>query len=87
MGFNGSSLEIYIVSGYQKNGNGWMMDHHLHLGISPPRDLNYHVQHSLLVIGIKGNVVERRKHDSILLNVDTVLQGVGSTNLPDGITT
>lgn len=63
------------------------MDGHLHLGISPPGDLHYHVQHSLLVIGIKRNVVERGYHDSILLNVDTVLQSIGSTNLPDGITT
>ena len=63
------------------------MDHHLHLGISPPRDLNYHVQHSLLVIGIKRNVMERGYHDSILINVDAVVQGIGSTNLPDGIAT
>ena len=63
------------------------MDHHLHFGICPPRDLNYHVQHSLLVVGIKRNVVEWRYHDSILLNVDAVLQGIRSTNLPDGITT
>lgn len=63
------------------------MDHHLHFGISPPMDLNYHVQHSLLVIGIKRNVVERGYHDAILLNLDAVLQGIRSTNLPDSITT
>lgn len=49
------------------------MDHRLHFDISPPRDLNYHVQHSLLVIGIKRNVMERGYHDSILLNVGAVL--------------
>ena len=63
------------------------MSRYLHLGISPPRDLHYHVQHRLLVIGIEGNVVERGDHNSVLLNVDAVLQSIGSTNLPDSIGT
>lgn len=58
------------------------MSRYLHLGISPPRDLDYHIQHRLLVIGIEWNIVERGDHNSILLNVDAVLQGIGSTNLP-----
>lgn len=64
-----------------------VMSRYLHLGISPPRDLHYHIQHRLLVIGIEGNVVERGDHNSVLLNVDAVLQGIGSTNLPGGIGT
>lgn len=58
------------------------MSGYLQLGISPPRDLDYHIQHRLLVIGIEWNIVERGDHNSILLNVDAVLQGIGSTNLP-----
>ena len=64
-----------------------VMSRYLHLGISPPRDLDYHIQHRLLVIGIEWNVVERGDHNSILLNVDAVLQGIGSTNLPCGVGT
>lgn len=31
--------------------------------------------------------MERGDHDSVLLNVDAVLQGIGSTNLPCGVDT
>ena len=49
-------------------------------GIGPARDLDDHVQDSLLLIGVQGNVVERRDGDAILLDECAVFQGVRSTN-------
>lgn len=53
----------------------------LKLSIGPPRNLNNHVQDGLLLIGIEGNIVEGGDGNAILLDVDTVLQGVWSSNL------
>ena len=55
------------------------------LGVGPSRDLDDHVQDGLLGVGIGGDVVEGRDGDAILLDVDTVLQGVGSADLADGV--
>lgn len=54
------------------------------LGIGPTRDLHHHVQDCLLVVCVEGNVVEGRDELAILLNVDAVLEGVGSTDLAGG---
>lgn len=54
---------------------------YLKLSIGPPRNLNNHVQDGLLLIGIEGNIVEGGDGNAILLDVDTVLQGVWSSNL------
>lgn len=58
---------------------------HLKLGIGPARNLNNHVEDGLLLVGVERNVVEGRDGNAILLDVDAVLQGVGSTNLAEGI--
>src|SRR5258706_502169 len=64
---------------------------HLKLAIGPSGDLNYHVQDSLLLIGIQRNVVEGRDWNSILLNGNDNMQkdgliekrqSIGRRNLP-----
>lgn len=57
----------------------------LKLAIGPSWDLNDHVQDSLLLVGVQWDIVERRDWLSILLDVNTVLQGVWSTNLADRV--
>jgi hypothetical protein len=57
----------------------------LKLSVGPSRNLNDHVQDSLLLVGVERNIVERRDGLSILLDVDSVLEGVGSRNLADGV--
>jgi hypothetical protein len=54
---------------------------HLHLSIGPSWHLNNHVEDGLLLVGIKGNVVEGRARNAVLLDVDAVLEGVGSADL------
>lgn len=54
---------------------------YLLLRIGPPRDLDDHVEHRLLLIGVQRDVVEGRAGHAILLDVDAVLERVGSTNL------
>jgi len=49
---------------------------YLLLSIRPPRDLNDHVQHRLLLIGIQRDIVPRRHRHAILLDVDAVLERV-----------
>lgn len=58
---------------------------HLHLRIGPSWDLHDHIEHRLLLIGIQGDIVERRQRHSIFLDEDAVLQGVGRTVLADGV--
>lgn len=58
---------------------------YLLLGVGPAGDLNDHVEDGLLLVGIEGNVVEGRDGLAILLNVNTVLQGVGLADLSDGV--
>jgi hypothetical protein len=58
---------------------------YLLLGVGPAGDLNDHVKDGLLLIGIERNVVEGRNGLTILLNVDAVLQGVGSADLANGV--
>jgi hypothetical protein len=49
--------------------------------IGPSWDLNDHVQDSLLLVGIEGDVVEGGDWNTILLDVDAVLQSVRSGDL------
>ena len=58
---------------------------YLLLGVGPAGDLNDHVEDGLLLVGIEGDVVEGRDGLAILLNVNTVLQGVGLADLADGV--
>lgn len=58
---------------------------YLELGIGPSRNLNNHVQDGLLLVGIERDVVEGRDGDAILLDVDAVLESVGSRNLADAV--
>ena len=58
---------------------------YLELGIGPSRNLNNHVQDGLLLVGVEGDIVEGRHGLAILLDVDSVLEGVGSRNLADGV--
>ena len=58
---------------------------YLLLGVGPARNLNNHVQNVLLLIGIQGNIVERRDRHAIPLDVHTVLEGVGGADFADGI--
>ena len=52
-------------------------DSYLLLGVGPARDLDNHVQNGLLVIGVKGDIVEGGDRNAILLDVYPVFQGVG----------
>ena len=58
---------------------------HLLLGVGPAGDLNDHVEDGLLGIGVERDIVEGRDGDAILLDVDAVLQGVGSADLADAV--
>lgn len=58
---------------------------YLLLGVGPAGNLNDHVEDGLLGIGIERDIVEGRDGDAILLDVDAVLQGVGSANLADAV--
>lgn len=58
---------------------------HFELSIGPSRDLDNHVEDSLVLIGKQGDVVEERDGDAILLNVYSVLESVGSSHLADRV--
>lgn len=58
---------------------------YLKLSVGPSRNLDDHVQDVLLLVGVERNIVERRDGLAILLDVDAMLEGVGSRNLADGI--
>jgi len=55
------------------------------LGIGPARDLNNHVEHRLLGVGVEGDVMEGRDGHTVLLDVHAVLKGVGSSHLAEGV--
>lgn len=57
----------------------------LELGVGPAGDLNDHVEDGLLLVGVQGDVVEGGDGDAILLDVDAVLEGVGSRDLAGGV--
>lgn len=66
----------------------WRADNpkaHLKLGIGPARNLHDHVQDGLLGIGVQRNVVKGGDGDAILLDVHPVLEGVGGSDLADGV--
>ena len=54
---------------------------YLHLAIGPARDLNDHVQDGLLLVGVEGDIVERRDGHAILLDINAVLQRIGARDL------
>ncbi|KAI6770200.1 hypothetical protein HG530_004829 [Fusarium avenaceum] len=58
---------------------------YLKLSIGPSRNLDNHVQDVLLLVGVERNIVEGGDGLAILLDVNTVLEGVGSRNLADGV--
>lgn len=58
---------------------------YLLLGVGPARNLNDHVQDGLLLVGVEGDVVEGGDGLAILLDEDTVLEGVRSTDGADGV--
>ena len=58
---------------------------YLLLSVGPTRNLNNHVQNSLLLVGVQRNIVEGRDGHAILLDVHTVLESVGGTDFADGI--
>jgi hypothetical protein len=58
---------------------------HLHLGIGPAGHLNNHVEDGLLLVGEQRDVVPWRDELAVLLNVDTVLEGVGGANAAGGV--
>lgn len=58
---------------------------YLELGVGPSRDLNNHVEDGLLLVGIEGDIVEGRDGNAILLQVDTVFQGVRRSNLANAV--
>ena len=58
---------------------------YLKLSIGPSGNLDNHVQDGLLLVGIEGNIVEGRDGHAILLDVDAVLEGVGSRDLADAV--
>jgi hypothetical protein len=56
---------------------------YLQLGIGPPRDLNDHVQHRLLLIRIQRDIVERGHWLSIFLDEGAELESVWGTDFAD----
>ena len=60
-----------------------MKPSHLLLSIGPAWDLNDHVQHGLLLIGVERDVMERRDWDTVLFDVGTVVECVGLANIAD----
>lgn len=64
---------------------GVRLSAYLLLRVGPARDLHHHVQDGLLGIGVERDIVEGRDGLAVLLDVDAVLQGEGSTDLADAI--
>jgi hypothetical protein len=58
---------------------------YLKFSIGPARNLNNHVQDGLLLVGIEGDIVEGGDWNAILLDIDSVLEGVGSSDLADAV--
>ena len=58
---------------------------YLELGIGPSRNLDNHVQDGLLLVGIERNIVEGGDGNAILLDVDSVLESVGGSDLADAV--
>lgn len=73
-----------MLAGYfgtVKDSNANSTGTYLKLCIGPSWDLNDHVQDGLLLIGVEGDIVEWGNSDAILGDVNTVLEGVGGTDL------
>jgi hypothetical protein len=58
-----------------------MVSPHLQLSIGPSWDFNNHIQHRLLLVGIQGDIVERRQWLPIFLDKGTELECVGGADL------
>lgn len=60
----------------------------LHFCISPSGNLDDHVQHCLLLIGVQWDVVKRGDDIAMaVLDVDSVLEGEGLANFAGAIAT
>jgi len=55
----------------------------LKLGLCPSRDLNNHVEHRLLGVGIERDIMESGARLTVFLNVGSVLKSVGLANFPN----
>lgn len=58
---------------------------YLHLSICPSRHLDNHVQDGLLLVGVERDVVEGADKLAILLDIDTVFEGVGRGDLAGSV--
>ena len=76
---------LAVVCGVVESSVDWnptvMAKTYLHLAIGPARNLNDHVQDGLLLVGVEGNIVERRDGHAILLDINAVLQRIGARDL------
>ena len=79
--FVGLCIAHTMAAGRYRPVAGWGAGTHLHLRVGPAGDLDDHVEDGLLLVGIQRDVVEGRDGLAILLDVDAVLEGVGSANL------
>lgn len=70
---------------HARDASSTQREAYLLLGVGPAGNLNNHVEDGLLGVGIERDIVEGRDGDAILLDVDAVLQGVGSADLADGV--
>lgn len=92
MGLSCSSLEICSDSqrlsfraAVRRPRRSQLGPTHLHLRVGPAGHLNNHVEDGLLLVGVERDVVPWRDELAVLLDVDAVLEGVGSANLAGGV--
>lgn len=57
----------------------------LHFGVSPAGDFDDHVEDAMVLVGEEGDVVEGGDDGTILLDVDAMLEGVGSADETRGV--
>lgn len=96
MGLRSSSLEILngdkcqsMIISLSRKGmactGGGKDETHLLLRIGPPRYLHDHVEHSLLLVCVKRDIVEGTQWHTIFLDIDSVLKSMGRANLSGSI--
>ena len=79
------NLKVLVQQQWLQEWNGRVMMTYLHFGISPAWNLHNHVKNGLLLIGVQGDVMKGRQWDTILFNVDAMLQCVGGPILSDRV--
>jgi len=67
------------------NGVETLLLRDLHLRVCPSGNLNDHVEDTKVLISEEGDIMERRYDISVLLDVNTVLKGMGSANETRGV--